>query len=98
MSPYDRGVPGWMPFRHARSALSQEFAAIRNRDPDVDASDITVFSIPLLLGLIGVLAIGVVPLILVRSNAETDSVLVPLAGSFALSAICTAVVAWLTAN
>jgi hypothetical protein len=98
MSPYDRGVPGRMSFRRARAALSEEFAAIRNREPDVDARHITVFSIPLLLGLVGVLAIGVVPLIVVRSDAETDSVLVPLAGSFALSAICTAVVAWLTAN
>jgi hypothetical protein len=52
----------------------------------------------LVLGLVGVLAIGVVPLIVVRSSADTDSVLVPLAGSFALTAICTAVVAWLTAN
>jgi hypothetical protein len=87
-----------MSFRYARSALSEEFAAIRNRAPDVDARQITVFGIPLLLGLVGVLAIGVVPLIVVRSNAEADSVLVPLAGSFALTAICTAVVAWLTAN
>jgi hypothetical protein len=87
-----------MAFRHARTALSREFAAIRNREPDVDARQITVFSIPLLLGLVVVFAIGVVPLIVVRYNADTDSVLVPLAGSFALSAICTAVVAWLTAN
>ena len=78
--------------------MSEEFAAIRNREPDLDAGHITVFSIPLVLGLVGVLAIGVVPLIVVRSSAETDSVLVPLAGSFALTAICTAVVAWLTAN
>jgi hypothetical protein len=78
--------------------LAREFAAIRNREPDLDAGQLTAFSIPLLLGLLGVLAIGVVPLIVVRSNAETDSVLVPLAGSFALTAICTAVVAWLTAN
>jgi hypothetical protein len=91
-------VPGWTAFRHARSALSREFAAIRNREPDVDARQITVFSVPLLLGLVGVFAIGVVPLIVVRNKAVTDSVLVPLAGSFALSAICTAVVAWLTAN
>ena len=55
-----------MAFRHARSALSREFAAIRNREPDVDARQITVFSIPLLLGLVVVFAIGVVPLIVVR--------------------------------
>ena len=87
-----------MAFRHARSALSREFAAIRKHEPDLDAGHITIFSIQLLLGLVGVLAIGVLPLIVVRSSAETDSVLVPLAGSFALTAICTAVVAWLTAN
>jgi hypothetical protein len=87
-----------MSFRQARSALSEEFAAIRSRAPDLDAGHITIFSIPLVLGLVGVLAIGVVPLIVVRSSADTDSVLVPLAGSFALTAICTAVVAWLTAN
>jgi hypothetical protein len=87
-----------MSFRNARSALSKELAAVREREPDLDAGDVTVFSIPLLLGLVGVLAIGVVPLIVVRSNAETDAVLIPLAGSFALTAICAAVVAWLTAN
>src|SRR4051794_32149651 len=87
-----------MSFRQVRSALSEEFAAIRSREPDRDAGHITVFGIPLLLGLVGVLAIGVVPLIVVRSGDETDSVLVPLVGSFALTAICTAVVAWLTAN
>src|SRR5258705_9068093 len=78
VSPYDRGVPGRMSFRHARSALSEEFAAIRNREPDLDAGHITVFSIPLVLGLVAVLAIGVVPSIVVRSSAETDSGLVPL--------------------
>ena len=87
-----------MSFRHVRAVLSEEFAAIRKHEPDLDAGHITVFSVPLLLGLVGVLAIGVVPLIVVRSSDETDSVLVPLAGSFALTAICTAVVAWLTAN
>jgi len=37
ISTYDRGVPGRMSFRHARSALSEEFAAIRKREPDLDA-------------------------------------------------------------
>jgi hypothetical protein len=87
-----------MSFRNARSALSKELAAVRKREPDLDAGNITVFSVPLLLGLVGVLAIGVVPLIVVRSSTDSDAVLVPLAGSFALAAICTAVVAWLTAN
>ena len=87
-----------MSLRHVRAVLSEELAAIRKHEPDLDAGHITVFSIPLLLGLVGVLAIGVVPLIVVRSGDETDAVLVPLVGSFALAAICTAVVAWLTAN
>lgn len=84
-------------FRHVRSVLSAEFAAIRQRQPDLDASDVTSFTMPLLLGLVGVIAIGVLPFIVVRSSARTDSLLVPLAGSIALAAICTAVVAWLTA-
>ena len=83
--------------QHVRTVLAAEFAAIRNRDPDIDAGDVTSFTMPLLLGLLGVLAIGVVPLIVVRSSVRTDSLLVPLAGSLALAAICTAVVAWLTA-
>ncbi len=83
--------------QHVRTVLAAEFTAIRNRDPDIDAGDVTSFTMPLLLGLLGVLAIGVVPLVVVRSSARTDSLLVPLAGSLALAAICTAVVAWLTA-
>lgn len=83
--------------QRVRSVLAAEFAAIRHRDPDIDAADVTSFTMPLLLGLLGVLAIGVVPLVVVQSTARTDSLLVPLAGSLALAAICTAVVAWLTA-
>jgi hypothetical protein len=83
--------------QHVRSVLGAEFAAIRNRDPDIDAGDVTSFTMPLLLGLLGVLAIGIVPLVVVQSSAKTDSLLVPLAGSLALAAVCTAVVAWLTA-
>jgi len=83
--------------QRVRSVLGAEFAAIRNRDPDIDAGDVTSFTMPLLLGLLGVLAIGVVPLVVVQSSARADSLLVPLAGSLALAAVCTAVVAWLTA-
>lgn len=83
--------------RRARSVLAAEVAAIRRRDPDLDAGAITVFTVPLLIGLLGVLAVGVVPLIVVRSSSDTDSLLVPLVGSVALVIICTAVVAWLTA-
>src|SRR5262245_12251332 len=83
--------------RRARSVLAAEFDAIRRRDPDLDAGDLATFTAPLTLRLLAVIAIGVVPLIVVRSSAQTDALLVPLVGSFALAAICTAVVAWLIA-
>ncbi|MGE0844570.1 hypothetical protein [Pseudonocardia sp.] len=83
--------------RRTRSVLSAEVAAIRGRDPDLDAGDITRFSLPLLLRAVGVLAVGVVPLLVVRGSADTDALLVPLIGSVALTAICTAAVAWLMA-
>ena len=44
---------------------------------------------------VGVLAVGVVPLIVIRNGGDTDALLVPLVGSLALAIICTAVVAWL---
>ena len=87
-----------MSFRHARSALSEEFAAIRNPRTRPRCRTHHRLQHPTGARSGRVLAIGVVPLIVVRSSAETDSELVPLAGSFALTAICTAVVAWLTAN
>lgn len=77
--------------------LSAEFDAIRRRVPDLDAGDLVSFTLTLTLGLLGVIAIGVLPLIVVSISAESDALLVPLIGSFALAAICTAVVAWLTA-
>ncbi|WP_156432882.1 hypothetical protein [Mycobacterium sp. M26] len=83
--------------QRVRAVLAAEFAAIRNRDPDIDAGDVTSFTVPLLVGFVGVLAIGVVPLIVVQSSDRTDSWMVPIVGSLALAAICTAVVAWLTA-
>ena len=39
--------------QHVRTVLAAEFAAIRNRDPDIDAGDVTSFTMPLLLGLLG---------------------------------------------
>jgi hypothetical protein len=90
-------VPEQYSLKRARSVLSAELAAIRRRDPDLDAGAITVFTVPLLVGLAGVLAVGVVPLVVIRSSDDTDSLLVPLLGSGALVVICTAVVAWLTA-
>lgn len=84
-----------MSLRGARAVLSAEVAAIRRREPDLDAGDITTFTFPLLLRLVGVLAVGLVPLLVIRSGGDIDPLLVPLVGSLALAIICTAVVAWL---
>ncbi|BBZ04875.1 hypothetical protein MCHIJ_43120 [Mycolicibacterium chitae] len=89
-------MPGKMSLRNARSVLAAEVDGIRRRDPDFDAGDITLFTFPLLVRAVGVLAIGVVPLLVVRSDSEEDALLVPLIGSLALVIICTAIVAWLT--
>jgi hypothetical protein len=77
--------------------MSAEIAAIRRRDPDVDAGDITIFTFPLLIRGVGLLAVGVVPLIVIRNSRNIDALLVPVVGSLALAIICTAVVAWLAA-
>ena len=77
--------------------MSAEVAAIQRRDPDVDAGDITEFTWPLLLRGFGAIAVGVVPLMVIRNGEDVDALLVPIAGSFALATICTAVVAWLAA-
>jgi hypothetical protein len=90
-------VPGRLSLRRARSVLSAELGAIRRRDPDLDAGELASFALPLLLGLLVIVAISVVPLVVISSSAETDALVVPLIGSFALAAICTAAVAWLTA-
>ncbi|MFN3005698.1 hypothetical protein [Mycolicibacterium wolinskyi] len=83
-------------FRRARSVMSAEVAAIRSRDPDLDASDIAGFTLPILVRVAGVIAIGVVPLLVVRNGESENSQLVAIIGSFALVVICAAVVAWLT--
>jgi hypothetical protein len=86
-----------MSLRRARSVMSAELAAIRSRDPDLDARDLTSFTFPLLVRAVGVLAVGLVPLLVIRNEGDTDSLLVPLIGSLALVIICAAVVAWLIA-
>ena len=50
-------VPGRLSLRRARSVLSAEFDAIRRRVPDLDAGDLVSFTLPLTLGLLGVIAI-----------------------------------------
>ena len=86
-----------MAFRRARSVLTAELASIRRRDPDVDAGDITSFTLPLVVRAAGLAAIGVVPLLVIRNGAVENSQLVPIIGSIALVIICAAVVTWLTA-
>jgi hypothetical protein len=89
-------VPGKPSLRNARSVLNAELAAIRRHDPDLHAADLTVFTFPLMIRALGVLAVGVVPLLVVRGGDDEDALLVPLIGSLALVIICTAVIAWLT--
>lgn len=87
---------GGMSFHRARSVLKAELASIRQRDPDLDAGDITSFTVPLVVRAAGVAALGVIPLLVVRNGAAENSQLVPIIGSTALVLICAAVVAWLT--
>ena len=75
--------------------LSAEVASIRKQDPDLDPGDIAGFTFPLLVRAIGLLALGAVPLIVVRNNQRTNAELVAVIGSFALVVICAAVVTWL---
>lgn len=82
-------------FDRARSVLRAELASIRRRDPDVDAGEIAGFTLPLLVRVVGIVAIGLVPLMVVRNRSHENSELVPIIGSFALVLICAAVVSWL---
>lgn len=75
--------------------MSAEVAAIRRRDPELDASDLAGFTFPLLVRALGVIAIGVVPLLVVRNGESQNSQLIAIIGSVALVMICAAVVAWL---
>jgi len=79
----------------ARSVLRAEVASIRRHDPDVDAGEIAGFTLPLLLRVVGVGAIGVVPLLVVRNGSDDNAELIPILGSLALVLICAAVVSWL---
>jgi divalent metal cation (Fe/Co/Zn/Cd) transporter len=79
----------------ARSVLRAEVASIRRHDPDVDPGEIAGFTLPLLLRVAGVGAIGVVPLLVVRNGSDENAELVPILGSLALVLICAAVVSWL---
>lgn len=83
---------------HLRSVLRAEIDTVRHRKLDLNPADLTRFTFPLLLRLVGVLAFGAVPLLVIRSGVDTDDVLVPLLGSVALTAVGTAVVTWVIAT
>ena len=71
---------GGMSFHRARSVLKAELASIRQRDPDLDAGDITSFTVPLVVRAAGVAALGVIPLLVVRNGAVENLQLVPIIG------------------
>lgn len=77
--------------------LGAEVDAIRQREPDLDAGDLAGFAWPLLVRLLGIAALGVVPLLVVRGSTAANAELVPVVASFALAAICAAVICWLFA-
>lgn len=74
--------------------MSAEIAAIRRSDPDLDPADIAGFTFPILIRVLGVCAIGAVPLLVVRNSQSENSQLVPVIASLALVLICAAVVTW----
>ncbi|MFN8068315.1 MAG: hypothetical protein U0R77_05905 [Mycolicibacterium insubricum] len=78
-----------------RAVLGTELNAIRRRSPDVDPADIAGFTLPLLVRAAGVLAVGMVPLLVIRNGSEDNAELVPILSSIALMVICAAVVSWL---
>lgn len=88
-------MAGWRPLTRAKAVLAVELAAIRRNDPDFDPVGLGRFGAPLILRLLGVLALGVVPLVVIRMGDDADDLLVPLVGSLALAVVCTAVVTWL---
>lgn len=77
--------------------MSAEIAAIRRQEPDLEPGDIAGFTLPILARALGVMALGVVPLLVVRNGDRENAELVAIVGSLALVIICAAVVAWLTA-
>ena len=57
----------------AAAVLRAELASIRRHDPDVDAGEIAGFTLPLLLRVVGIAAVGVVPLMVVRNGSHENS-------------------------
>ncbi len=77
--------------------LAAELASIRQHDPDLDPADLAGFTVPILLRAVGIVALGVVPLLVVRNGSTANAEIVPIIASLALVVICAAVVSWLLA-
>lgn len=84
-------------FSRTRAILAQEMAAVRSQDADLDAADVTAFGLPLLWRAILLVGIGLIPLMVVRMGDDVDDTVIPLIASFALAAVCSAVITWLVA-
>lgn len=70
---------------------------MRAQDADLDAGDAAAFAWPLLWRALLLGVVGLLPLMVIRLGDEADDLLVPLVSSFALAAVCAAVVTWLVA-
>jgi hypothetical protein len=92
---YIQSVARKLSLRRARSVMGAELNAIRRRDPDLDAGDIAGFTLPLLVRAVGVVTLGVVPLLVVRNGNNANDQLVPIITSLALVIISAAVVCWM---
>jgi hypothetical protein len=84
-------------FSRLGTILSEELNAVRRRDPDLDAGEVTAFTLPLLGRATVIALIGVVPLVVIRMGDNADDLFVPLVASFALAAVCSAVITWVVA-
>ena len=80
-------------FARARKILRAELETVRRR-LDLDAGEVTAFTLPLLGRAALIVLIGVVPLIVVRMGDDADEVFVPVVASFALATVCAAVITW----
>ncbi len=81
----------------AKAVLAAEWDAMKRTDPDVHARDLADFAGPLLLRALMITVVSVIPLIVVRMGDGADDLFVPVIASFALAAVCTAVITWLVA-
>ncbi|MGN0065431.1 MAG: hypothetical protein ACI379_14435 [Nocardioides sp.] len=85
-------------FERTRAVLGAELEAVRRRDPDLDAGDVTAFTLPLLGWASLIALVGVLPIVVIRMGDGADELLIPLIASVALAVICSAVVTWVTAT